>query len=125
MRKSVATVVVVFVAEIFGVTAAMAGPGGASADCIAAVEAAQVEWRALSHSSLLRPSQRLRLADGRVLAGSQINYSHVLIARAENSCGAGQFEQAQRFIAEANDLLGPGSRRPMIASPAASNTTSR
>jgi len=112
MCKSVSTVMVTFLLQIFVVTAAMAEPS-----CIVAVEAAKGEWRALSHSSFLRPWQHIRLPDGRVLAGSLINYSHVLIARAENACGAGQIEQALSYTAEVNNLLGPGSRGPMIASP--------
>jgi hypothetical protein len=55
-------------------------------NCIATTNAARAEWRTLSHASSLRPSQRIRTSDGRELAGSQLNYSSVLIGRAESAC---------------------------------------
>jgi hypothetical protein len=109
--KNRLVVIAAFLLEMFAVSSAIAEPS-----CIAAVEAARAEWRALSHSSFLRPSQHIRLADGRVVAGSLLNYSHVLITRAESACGAGQFEQARGYVNEASNLLHPGFSRPLIAS---------
>jgi hypothetical protein len=110
--KNRLVVIAAFLLEMFAVTAAMAEP-----NCIAAVEATRADWRALSHSSFLRPWQHIRLPDGRVVAGSLLNYSHVLIWRAENACGAGQVEQARGYISEASNLLHPGFPGPLIASP--------
>ena len=88
------------------------------ADCVAAVDAIRAEWRALSHSDFLNPGQHIRTGDGRELAGSQVNYSRVLIGRAENACAAGQVEQARSHLKEADELLHPRRSGLMLASPA-------
>jgi hypothetical protein len=75
------------------------------ANCVASVEAVRAEWRDLSHSSSLKASQRIATADGRWLAGSQINYAEILIDRADNACGAGNVKQARGYVDEANMLL--------------------
>jgi hypothetical protein len=49
------------------------------ANCVASVDATRAEWRHLSHSSSLKASQRIATGDGRWLAGSQLNYAHILI----------------------------------------------
>jgi hypothetical protein len=103
MPKAAFGVIVAFLLEMFAVTSVMAEPG-----CIAAVNSARAEWQAFSHSSVLRPSQHIRLPDGRVVAGSMLNYFHVLIMRAESACEAGQIEQALAQVNEANNLLHPG-----------------
>jgi len=77
------------------------------ATCVASVDAIRAEWRDLSHSSSLQPSQRIRTGDGREFSGSQLNYSHVLISRADDACGTGQVEQARGYVDEANKLLNP------------------
>ena len=40
------------------------------------------------------------------MAGSQLNYAHILIDRADNACG-GKVEQARGYVDEANTLLNP------------------
>ena len=69
----------------------------------------------LSHSSVLRPSDGIATGDGRWLAGSQLNYAHVLIDRADNACGAGNVEQARGYVDEANKLLNPAPSGIMLA----------
>jgi len=49
------------------------------------------------------------------LAGSQLNYAHIVIGRADNACGAGKVEQAQSYVDEANKLLNPAPSRIMLA----------
>jgi hypothetical protein len=85
------------------------------ANCIASVGAIRAEWQNLSHSSFLKPSQRIGIGDGRWLAGSQVNYAHVLIGRADNACGAGKVEQARSYADEANNLLNPARLGIMLA----------
>ena len=85
------------------------------ANCVASVEAVRAEWRDLSHSSSLKASQRIATGDGRWLAGSQLNYSHVMISRAEDACGTGQVEQARGYVDEANKLLHPAPSGVMLA----------
>src|ERR1700687_2401155 len=79
-----------------------AGAAPAQADhqasCVASVDASRAEWGDLSHSSSLKASQRIPTGDGRWLAGSQLNYTQVLISRADNACGAGKVEQAQSYV---------------------------
>jgi hypothetical protein len=112
MPRSVFSVIAAFLLEMFAVTSVMAEPS-----CIAAVDTARAEWKALSHSSFLRPSQHIRLPDGRVVAGSMLNYSHVLIMRAESACGAGEIEHARTFVNEANNLLHPAASGSIGALP--------
>jgi hypothetical protein len=85
------------------------------ANCIASVDAIRAEWRNLSHSSFLKPSQRIRTADGQEFSGSELNYSHVLVTRAEDACGTGQVEQARGYVDEANKLLNPAPSAIMLA----------
>jgi len=85
------------------------------ANCVASVDAIRAEWRDLSHSSSLKASQRIATGDGRWLAGSQINYAHVLIGRADNACGAGNVEEARGYFDEANKLLSPAPKGIMLA----------
>ena len=85
------------------------------ANCVASVDAISAEWRDLSHSSSLKASQRIATGDGRWLAGSQINYAHVLIGRADNACGAGNVEEARGYFDEANKLLSPAPKGIMLA----------
>ena len=96
-----------------------AGAAPAQADrqtnCVASVDASRAEWRNFSHSSSLKASQRIATADGRWLAGSQINYAEILIDRADNACGAGKVEQAQSYVDEANKLLNPAPSGMMLA----------
>jgi hypothetical protein len=88
------------------------------ADCTAAMDASRAEWRALSRSNFLKAGQRIRTGDGRELAGSQVNYSCILIGRAENACAAGQVEQARSYVKEANELLHARPSVLMLATPA-------
>ena len=78
------------------------------------VDATRAEWRHLSHSSFLKPSQRIATGDGRWLAGSQVNYANILIGRADDACGTGNMEQAQSYVDEANKLLNPAPLRIML-----------
>jgi hypothetical protein len=96
-----------------------AGAAPAQADrqvnCIASVDAIRAKWRDLSHSSSLKPSDHIATGDGRWLAGSQLNYTHILIDRADNACGAGNVEQARGHVNEANKLLNPAPSGKMLA----------
>jgi hypothetical protein len=96
-----------------------AGAAPAQADrqasCGGSVDAIRAQWRNLSHSSFLKPSQRIATEDGRWLAGAQLNYAQVLIGRADNACGAGQVEQARGYVDEANNLLNPAPSGIMLA----------
>ena len=96
---------------------AVAAPAQANrqANCVASVDAIRAEWRNLSHSSFLKPSQRIATGDGHWLAGSQLNYAHIVIGRADNACGAGKVEQAQSYVDEANKLLNPAPSAIMLA----------
>jgi hypothetical protein len=94
--------------------AAPAQPGR-QASCVASVDATRAEWRNLSHSSFLKPSQRVATEDGRWLAGSQLNYAHILIGRADNACGAGKVKRARSYVDEANNLLNPAPSAIMLA----------
>ena len=85
------------------------------ANCVASVDAIRAEWRNLSHSSFLKASQRIRTGDGRQFSGSQLNYSHVLISRAEDACGTGQVERVRGYVDEANKLLNPAPSGIMLA----------
>jgi CelD/BcsL family acetyltransferase involved in cellulose biosynthesis len=85
------------------------------ANCVASVDAITAEWRNLAHSSFLKPSQRIATGDGHWLAGSQVNYAHILIGRADNACGAGNAEQARDYVDEANKLLNPAPSGTMLA----------
>jgi hypothetical protein len=84
------------------------------ANCVESVDATRAEWRHLSHSSFLKPSQRIATGDGRWLAGSQVNYANILIGRADDACGTGNMEQAQSYVDEANKLLNPAPLRIML-----------
>lgn len=97
--------------------AAGAAPAQADhqANCAASVEATRAEWRHLSHSSFLKPSQRIGTGDGREFSGSPLNYSHFLISRAEDACGIGQVEQARGYVDQANKLLNPAPSGKMLA----------
>ena len=79
------------------------------------MDAIRAQWRNLSHSSSLKPSRRIATRDGRCLAGSQLNYAHIVIGRADNACGAGKVEQAQSYVDEANKLLNHAPSRIMLA----------
>ena len=85
------------------------------ADCVASVDAIRGEWRNLSHSSFLKPSQRSATGDGRWLAGSRLNYAHILIGRADKACGAAEVKQARSYVDEANNLLNPAPSGIMLA----------
>jgi hypothetical protein len=85
------------------------------ANCVASVDATRAEWRNLSHSSFLKPSQRVATGDGRWLAGSQLNYAHILIGRADNACGSSKVEEARSYVDEANNLLNPAPSGIMLA----------
>lgn len=87
----------------------------ASTDCISAANAVRAEWRSLTHATPLRPSQRIRTSDGRELSGSQLNYTGVLINRAENACESGQAEQALSYVDEANQLIHPAREVPVMS----------
>jgi hypothetical protein len=110
MRTSVITVIAAFLLDIISVSAAMS-----ETNCITAANAARADWRTLSHASSLRPSQHIRTSDGRELAGSQVNYSSVLIGRAETACEGGQVEQALSYVDEANKLLHPAPQVPVMS----------
>ena len=84
-------------------------------NCVASVDAARTEWRNLSHSSFLKPSQRIATGDGHWMAGSQVNYANILIGRADVACGTGNMEQAQSYVDEANKLLNPAPSSIMVA----------
>jgi len=84
-------------------------------NCVASVDAIRAEWRDLSYSSSLKASQRIATGDGRWLAGSQLNYAHVLIGRADNACGANNVKDAQGYVDEANKLLNPAPSGMMLA----------
>jgi hypothetical protein len=96
-----------------------AGAAPAQADrqasCVAPVDAIRAQWRNLSHSSFLKPSQRIATEDGRWLAGAQLNYAHILIGRADNACGASEVKQARAYVDEANNLLNPVPSAIMLA----------
>jgi hypothetical protein len=79
------------------------------------VDAIRAEWRNLSHTSFPKASQRIATEDGRWLAGSQLNYAHILIGRADNACGAGEVKQARSYVDEANNLLNPTPLGIMLA----------
>ena len=83
--------------------------------CVASVDAIRAEWRNLSRSSFLKPSQRIRTGDGREFSGSQLNYSPVMISRAEDACGTGQVEHSRGYVDEANKLLNPAPSGKMLA----------
>ena len=87
----------------------------ASTDCLSATSATRAEWRALTHATALRPSQRIRTGDGRELTGSQLNYTAALINRAESACQSGQPEQALSYVNEANQLLHPVREVPVMS----------
>ena len=84
-------------------------------NCVASVDATRAEWGNLSHSSFLKPTQRIATEDGRWLAGSQLNYAHILIGQADNACGAGKVKQARIYVDEANNLLDPAPSGIMLA----------
>ena len=90
-------------------------PAIASTDCLSVANAARAEWRALTHATTLRPSQRIRTSDGRELFGSQLNYTGVLINRAESACESGQVKQALSYVAEANQMLYPAHQGPVMS----------
>jgi hypothetical protein len=68
-----------------------AGAAPARADrqvnCIASVDPIRAEWRDLSHSSSLKPSDHIATGDGRWLAGSLLNYARILIGRGTTRAG--------------------------------------
>jgi hypothetical protein len=84
------------------------------ANCVASVDAIRADWRNLSRSSVLSPSDHIATGNGRWLAGSQLNYTHILIDRADNACGAGNAEQARGYVNEANKLLNPAHSGTML-----------
>ena len=64
---------------------------------------------------LRKPSDRIATGDERWLAGSQLNYAHIVIGRADNACGAGKVNQARDYVDEANKLLNPAPSGTMLA----------
>jgi hypothetical protein len=110
LRIRISAVIAAFLLNMVSVSAAMS-----ETNCIAATDAARREWRGLSHANPLRASQRIRTGDGRGLAGSQLNYSGVLIARAESACQSGQAEQALSYVNEVNKLLNPAPQTPVMS----------
>ena len=98
---------------------ALGGTAPAQADhqanCVASVDATRAEWRNLSHSSVLKPSDHIATGDGRWLAGSQLNYAHILIGRGDNACGAGNAEEPRGYVDQANKLLNPTPSGIMLA----------
>ena len=118
MQRTTCGLIVVLTLTALPFAARGASSTDRQADCVAAVDAIRAEWRALSHSSSLKAAQRIRTEDGRELAGSQVNYSHILIGRAEDACAAGQVEQARSYLREADKLLHPNRSGLMLATPA-------
>lgn len=74
-------------------------------DCYTTIEAANAEWRSLSHRSHIAARQHIVTSDGRHLAGSQINYAKVLIDRAADACLAARYHEALAQVGEAQALL--------------------
>jgi hypothetical protein len=85
------------------------------ANCVASGDAIRAEWRDLSHSSVLKPSNHIAAGHGRWLAGSQLDYAHVLIGRADNACGANNVEEARGYVDQANKRLNPAPSGIMLA----------
>ena len=110
MRKAFSVLTAGFLTGIISLSTA-----NASNDCLSAANTAKAEWRALSHATPLRPSQRIRTVDGRELSGSQLNYAGALINRAESACESGQPEQALSYVNEAKQLLHPVREFPVMS----------
>ena len=115
MQRTTCGLIVVLTLTAVPFAARGASSTDRQADCVAAVDAITAEWRALSQSNFVNPGQHIRTGDGRELAGSQVNYSRILIGRAENACAAGQVEQARGYVKEANELLHPRRSGLMLA----------
>ena len=118
MQRTACGLIVALTLTAVPFTAWGASSTGRQADCVAAVDASTAEWRALSQSNFLKPGGHVRTGDGRELAGSQVNYSRILIGRAENACAAGQVAQARSYVKEADKLLHPRPSGLMLATPA-------
>lgn len=73
--------------------------------CAAAIEAAQAEWRALSHGGRVAPAQHIIMSDGRHTTGSQINYAKALIDWARAACVTARHGEAIAYAREAQALL--------------------
>jgi hypothetical protein len=119
MQRTTCGLIVVLTLTAVPFSARGASSTDRQADCVAAANAIRAEWRHLSQSNFLNARQRIRTGDGRELAGSLVNYSRILIGRAENACAAGQLEQARSYDKEANELLHPRPSGLMLATPAA------
>ena len=118
MQRTTCGLIVVLTLTAVPFSARGASSTDRQADCVAAADAIRAEWRHLSQSNFLNAGQRIRTGDGRELAGSQVNYSRILIARAENACVTGQVEQARSYLKEADELLHPRPSGLMLATPA-------
>src|SRR5580700_2626417 len=80
----------------------------AAEDCHSPVQATEADWRALSHgNSHVAAMMTIATADGRRFTGSQVNYLHMLVGRAEGACAAGQSREAMARVREARALLQP------------------
>lgn len=73
--------------------------------CGSAIEAAQAQWRALSHGGRVAPGQHIVTSDGRHLTGSQINYAKALIDWARAACATERHGDAAAYVSEAHMLL--------------------
>jgi hypothetical protein len=118
MQRTTCGLIVVLTLTAVPFAARGASSTDRQADCVAAADASTAEWRSLSQSNFLNPGQHIRTGDGRELAGSQVNYSHILIGRAEDACAAGQVERARSYLKEADKLLHPNRSGLMLATPA-------
>ena len=115
MQRATCGLIVVLTLTAVPFSARGASSTDRQADCVAVVNPIMAGWRHLSQSNFLKPGQRIRTGDGHELAGSQVNYSRVLIGRAENACAAGQVEQARSYVKEADELLHPRPSGLMLA----------
>jgi hypothetical protein len=77
----------------------------AAEECNIAVQAAMQQWRTLSDGRLVAPAQRVMTSDGRVIAGSAINYARVLIDRAASACEAGHSDGALAYVSQVQTIL--------------------
>jgi hypothetical protein len=73
--------------------------------CNGAVQTAMAEWRQLSSGHPLAPSQVISTRDGRRLRGSEIDWAHVLISRADSACAAGQAAAAMNGLREVQGIF--------------------
>jgi hypothetical protein len=101
----------VFLLSVLAAGLSCAGPlshdAAAAEGCGAALVGLRAEWHALTHGAHVAASQTVVTSDGRRLAGSQLNYMGVVLARAEDACGSGQIEQSAAYVQQAHNLLYP------------------